>query len=411
MTIIGQNIIEYLRYTKQIYFSVAIALTVISCVNKAAKTGNDYTDSSLSVIKAFSDTLQNSVKDTIRADGELIMIANMQSQRAAHTAVLLKDGDVLVCGGFAGTNILSSAEVYNPTSKAFIKINNLNTSRSDHSATLLSNGKVLIAGGYNGNYLSSTELYDPILKTFSAGPTMNAARSGHTATLLNNGKILFTGGVGTSWTFLSSAEIYDTKENKFIPVNSMAVARESHTATLLNNGNVLITGGHRDRRENVKIYSSCEIFDIKTNQFSLTGNMQIARHKHDAVLLADGKVLIIGGSDQRDSRGVYSSAEIFNLNTSQFNSLTASLIYPRYKHKATSVLLPDNNVFIGGGSDQAEIYHFNTGIFISVKGNMGAVRLFSCATLLKDGTVLSTGGYGEDNKSNNEAWLFVKQGR
>jgi hypothetical protein len=39
--------------------------------------------------------------------------------------------------------------------------------------------------------------------------------------------------------------------------------------------------------------------------------MNIRRHKHDAILLRDGRVLITGGTDERDSRGVYASTEIW----------------------------------------------------------------------------------------------------
>jgi hypothetical protein len=42
----------------------------------------------------------------------------------------------------------------------------------------------------------------------------------------------------------------------------MTSARESHTATLLENGTVLITCGHKDRRENIKIYSKAEIYNL-----------------------------------------------------------------------------------------------------------------------------------------------------
>lgn len=392
---------------KQIFISIALGLTFLACSNKNSKSDNKSNESRNLTPMSVSDTSGNVSSDSTATNGSIIPIAKMQNPRAAHTATLLKNGTVLLCGGFTGRNSLSSAEIYNPTSKSFTQIKNLTTPRSEHSATLLPNGKVLIAGGYNGSYLSSTEIYDSELKTFSKGPNMNSARSGHTATLLNNGKILFAGGVGTGWTFLSSAEIYDIQTNKFTPINSMVVARESHTATLLNNGNVLITGGHRDRRENIKIYSSCEIYDSKSNQFSATGSMTIPRQKHDAVVLTNGKVLINGGSDQRDSRGIYSSAEMYDPNTSKFSTIS-DMNYLRYKHKGTSILLTDNNVLIAGGSHMAEIYNSKSGKFTPLQNSMKTSRLFSCATLLGNGEVLITGGYDDEIKTSEGAWLFVK---
>jgi len=60
---------------------------------------------------------------------------------------------------------------------------------------LLPNGKVLVAGGYNGSTLvSSAELYDPASGTWTATGSLNTARGRHTATLLPNGKVLVAGG-------------------------------------------------------------------------------------------------------------------------------------------------------------------------------------------------------------------------
>ncbi|HSJ66955.1 MAG TPA: kelch repeat-containing protein [Anditalea sp.] len=388
---------------KVTYIGISLGLVLFSCSNENTKSEIKFsTQSSGSVA---SEKVTYSAVST----GSLIPISNMHAPRAAHTATLLQDGTVLICGGFAGNsnNSLSSVEIFNPISKSFENINSLTTPRVSHSATLLPNGKVLIAGGYNGNALSSTEIYDPETKLFTKGPNLNIARYGHTATVLNNGKILLSGGVGSGWTFLSSVELYDINANKFILTSPMADARESHTATLLKNGNVLITGGHRDRRENIKLYTSSEIYDSKRNQFSAAGKLNIPRHKHDAVLLSDGKVLINGGADRNDSP--FTSAEIFDPQTAKFTSIS-NMNFPRYKHNETSVLLPNNNILIGGGSDQAEIFDFETRKFIPVKGNMGT-RLFSSATLLNNGEVLITGGYDEKIKASKGAQLYVHRSR
>jgi hypothetical protein len=331
-------------------------------------------------------------------------IAKMQSARAAHTATVLNNGKVLVVGGFAGSN-LSSAEIYDPVSGKFKYVGRMSVARTGHSATILPNGKVLIAGGYNGNYLSSTEIFDPKTQKFSAGPQMTSARSGHTATVLNDGNILFAGGVGVGWSFLQSAEIYNIQSKAFSSVHSMTTARESHTATLLKNGAVLITGGHKDRRANITIYSSAEVYDPGTKKFKSIGNMTVKRHKHDAVRLVNGNVLISGGSDERDSKGTYASAELYDPINSSFSPINNMNIH-RYKHNGTSVLLPDGNVIIAGGSDKAEFYNNASRKFELVDGNMGTKRLFACATLLPNGDVLITGGYNENIEASNNVWIY-----
>lgn len=391
-----------------VFIVLAFCLAFCACSLKNPRLDSLLNESGNLASLSFKKPSDNVSSESSTLEGSLIPIKNMNYARAAHTATLLKDGTVLICGGFAGNshNSLSSAELYNPMLKSFTKLNPLSTARFSQSATLLPNGKVLIAGGYDGNALSTTEIYDPESKTFSQGPKMNTPRYGHTATALNKEKILIAGGVGAGWTFLSSAEIYDIPSNKFLPSNSMTFARESHTATLLKNGNVLITGGHRDRRENLKVYDVAEIYDSKSNQFSPTGSMKIPRHKHDAVLLSDGKVLVNGGADKRDS--LYASAEIYDPNTAQFTSIS-NMNYPRFKHIGTSILLQDNNVLIGGGSDKAEIYNFKTGKFDPLQGNLGTTRLFSSSTLLDNGEVLITGGYDDKIAARSEASIFVKK--
>ncbi|MDQ3751009.1 MAG: hypothetical protein M3367_18625 [Acidobacteriota bacterium] len=62
-----------------------------------------------------------------------------------------------------------------------------------------------------------------------------------------------------------------------------------------------------------QILSSAEIFDSQTNNFSLTKTMNVVRYKHDSILLKDNRVLVFGGSDNRDWNGQYKSAEILTL--------------------------------------------------------------------------------------------------
>jgi len=366
------------------------------------KPENTLTDSNFKVVADIFDDRSNATCDA--SNGLVVPVGKMQTARAAHTTTLLKNGNVLIVGGFAG-NTLSSAEIYEPISKKFKYVGQLSVARSGHSATLLPGGKVLIAGGYNGNYLSSTEIFDPQTQIFSAGPEMTTARSGHTATALGNGRIFFAGGVGVGWSFLRSAELYNIQSKVFSATGSMTTARESHTATLLKNGTVLITGGHKDRRTDMTVYSSAELYDPTSGKFELINKMIVKRHKHDAVKLADGKVLIVGGSDERDAKGTYSSAELYDPVLSSFEGMS-HMNMNRYKHNGTSILLPNGNVLIAGGANRAEIYNIASGKFEIVRGSMGANRLFSCATLLPNGDVLITGGYNENMQVSENAWMY-----
>lgn len=341
-----------------------------------------------------------------RGAGAINAVRNMTTHRAAHTATLLPDGKVLVAGGFAGGgNSLASVEVFAPATNTFASAGNMNASRAGHTATLLPNGKVLIAGGQNGSYLASAEVYDPAARTFTPTGRMVAARSGHVATLLNNGKVLLAGGVGTGWTFLADAELFDPNTSTFTGTGGMTTARESHTATLLANGKVLVAGGHRGRRPSVTIHSSAEIYDPAAGTFTAAGNMTRVRHKHEAILLTDGRVLIAGGSDERDGRGAYTSAEIYHPTAGAFTA-TGNMNAARYKLQGTSVLLNDGKVLIAGGANRAEVFDPATNTFSYASGSLGTTRLFATATRLQNGQVLITGGYDDSNAVSSNAWIY-----
>ena len=183
-------------------------------------------------------------------------------------------------------------------------------------------------------------------------------------------------------------------------------ARESHTATLLNDGRVLITGGHKDRRSAITIYTSTEIYNPANGTFKAADNLTVKRHKHDAVRLADGRVLIVGGSDERDGDGAYQNAEVFNPADGSFTAVKNNMNTARYKLQGTAILLKNGKVLIAGGANRAEVFDPTTNGFSLAGGDMGTKRLFATATLLKNGQVLITGGYTDGPVVSANAWIY-----
>src|SRR5207245_6629931 len=90
--------------------------------------------------------------------------------------------------------------------------------------------------------------YDPATGTWSNTGNLNTSRAFHTATLLPNGKVLAAGGFSCGPTpqtcaDVSSAELYDPASGTWTITGSLNAARSGQTATLLANGKVLIAGG------------------------------------------------------------------------------------------------------------------------------------------------------------------------
>ena len=156
------------------------------------------------------------------------------------------------------------------------------------------------------------------------------------------------------------------------------------------------------------IYDSAELYDPATGKFRLTGHMGMRRHKHDAVLLSDGSVLISGGSDERDDLGAYASAEIYQPSSGTFGGV-GDMPTIRYKHIGTSLRLGNGHVLIAGGAKHAIIYDPQRQVFSAVPGALGTAtlsRLFATATLLQNGSVLIAGGYGIGQSVTAETWIY-----
>jgi hypothetical protein len=298
----------------------------------------------------------------------------------------------------------ASPELYDPAGNTTQTLPSLAERRSSHTATVLNDGRVLIAGGYSGDYLASLDIYDPSTKGFVRAGSLAGARSGHTATLLQDGRVLFTGGVGPGWTFLASAEVYDPVTRRSQPVSSMSVPRESHTATLLADGRVLVVGGHVGRRQNMQVHASAEIFTPHSGRFEAAGSLGTPRHKHDAIRLADGRVLVVGGADRTD-RVHFSSTETYDPRAGAFAAGPA-MAHRRYKIAGTSVLLPNGDVLVTSGARAAELLDVDRWTFREVPGRLPEAYRFAAAALLPGGDVMIAGGYSDANQNTPGVWRF-----
>ena len=172
----------------------------------------------------------------------------------------------------------------------------------------------------------------------------------------------------------------------------MTAHRAYHTACLLANGKVLIVGGG---------YSpGAELYDPETGTFSATGDMILARTTAPtAALLNDGTVLVAGGS--LGSYGL-TDAELYDPASGTFTS-TGNLNTLRYGGVGT--MLGDGKVFIDGGilppdTDTSEIYDPAAASFALAGAGVygygdGPVK----ANLLTSGKVLEISGpvCGDDN--------------
>jgi hypothetical protein len=119
-------------------------------------------------------------------------------------------------------------------------------------------------------------------------------------------------------------------------VGSLSVPRTRHTATILADGRVLIVGGRSDDERWGPDHLLAEVWDPATGLFRVAGSMPRPHPLHTATLLDDGRVLVVSGA-----QGL-----VWDPATEEF-SADAWLVEPRLAH--TAVALADGRVLIVGG--------------------------------------------------------------
>jgi hypothetical protein len=339
---------------------------------------------------------------TVKAGGMGVWstAASLITGRGEHTATLLRNGTILVAGGTDGRGTaLASAELYNPKTNSWAPAGTMATTRLDFTATLLSSGQVLVVGGLDAPFpsspLASAELYDPTTNAWLPAAPMSLSRGRHTATRLPDGRVLV---VEQSSTFrvdggvfpnqLVRAEIFDPATNRWSATAPMSRYRLGQTTTLMRDGRVLVTGG----TDGIATFRSTEIYDPKQDRWSTAASMTTDRRGHTATLLPNGKVLVIGGVGGNLTIPL-SSAEVYDPRVDRWSAV-ASMAGPRDGDTAT--LLSNGSVLVVGDNyrSRAEVYDPTGNTWFTIGEPME--RSYHTATRLPDGRVVVIGGYRLD---------------
>jgi N-acetylneuraminic acid mutarotase len=297
----------------------------------------------------------------------------------------------------------------------------MHQARAFFASAELPNGNLLVTGGFNNNVnLADTEIYDWRKRSWRTVALMNQVRSAPVAVTLENGRVLVTG--GGNWTrtnqtnvFLKSCEIYNPRTDSWSMTGSMNDARfEDFAVFLLPGHKVLAAGGAGNGPGSiVPGLKSAEIYDEATGTWTRTSDMHRARGQFASVMLHDGRILVSGGWEH-DGGPPTDTAEIFDPLTMTW-SLTRPMGTPRADHFA--VVLRDGRVLVGGGIHpteeylrlaSAEIYDPDTGEWTRT-GDMTYANSETAAVLLPDGRVLVTGGHINHETPSSYSTLYDPQ--
>jgi hypothetical protein len=258
-----------------------------------------------------------------------------------------------------------SSSAVAPSTGVWIATGSMGTPRRGHTAVRLLDGRVLVVSGYPGDEsdlaVTSAELYDPESGTWSATGNMLRPHLYSPATLLRDGKVLVVDG--------EEAEVYDPSSGTWTATGKMVrdVGGDAK-ATLLRDGKVLVTS-----------YGAADLYDPDSGTWSSTGKMIGGAAQHEAVLLADGRVLVVKG----DHDPVF--AELYDPATGTWAAIAD-------KHAsylgATATLLRDGKVLVSGSQWNGP---WTTELYDPATGAWTAIGRPATGLLLLDGKLLVWG--------------------
>ena len=309
-------------------------------------------------------------------------VGNLTRPRYQHVATLLPDGKVLIAGGYkeGRTNFTDvsnrhiSAEIFDPVTGISSPTGNMTVGRNTDHGVLLSDGRILIMPRYHDFPI---EVYDPHSARFTALAKIPWYPPISTVNLLQSGKVFVT-------TQAHSA-VFGPAAGAFLSIVAMEKTRINHSATLLKDGRVLIVGGTRRGIEN-ELTGRNLIYDPSSSAFTEAGHLQVDRSGHTAVLLKDGRVLIVGGYTGSEHANL---AEMYDPDTNTFSPGGVSAIWP-----LAALLLPSGRVFlIHVPNGNIVLYNPATRTFSPTGHSIGPWRDSATVTLLEDGRVMIAGGW------------------
>jgi len=166
------------------------------------------------------------------------------------------------------------------------------------AAVLLHDGRVLVVNGYPPDVLEAV-LYDPRSGRWTPTGRMppDSGTTGGAVVLLHDGRVLMVGGtVGGDPGALAGAALYDPRTNRWTRAASPRQRRTQAVAATLPDGRVLLAGGGPRDNSLPLALSDCDLYDPRTNRWTATAPLHTPRALAAGTLLADGRVLVVGGT-------------------------------------------------------------------------------------------------------------------
>lgn len=169
----------------------------------------------------------------------------------------------------------------------------------------------------------------------------------------------------------------------------MSSPRTYHAAVVLANGRVLVIAGHNGGAW----INSSEVYDPATDTWAASGNLAVSRAGHRAVVLPSGRVLATGGYNG----SFIGAAEMYDPSTGFWTG--AGSTDPRSVHAFVGLpngkALAAGGVVVGAALRTCELYNPTTGLW-NATNPMLEMRGATRAVVLPNGWVLVAGGWSSN---------------
>ena len=260
--------------------------------------------------------------------------------------VITKDGRVLFLGGRAPTDSgLATVQRFNVTGNIWTSLPALGTGRASACAALLGDGRALGLAGEVSPGISA-----PLPELSQPGSIWTVLSEASHALPLRPWSFQLTTGVAVVGPDRTARLLDVTVPGDWSVVDDMLLGpRDGGTAVLVPGmtDRILVLGGRSPAT------ATCEILDLaSTLSWRSTASMSAARRHHNATLLADGTVLVTGGTLIDDeSQYTVLAAERFDPVSETWADLDSMNVSRR--QNSVALLLPDARVLVAGGGTGA----------------------------------------------------------
>ncbi|TAL70010.1 MAG: kelch-like protein [Bacteroidetes bacterium] len=291
---------------------------------------------------------------------------------------------------------------------------NLNQPRTFINAVAISDTEIIVIGGYNSftndKNLSSCEIIDVKNDTIKNGPSMNFPRSYYATIVTKDTNIIVVSGCRVGIDQLTpSVEMFDRKTRRWRYLGNLKVARWQHNAELINDNEIIVIGG---RLGDQSVINSVEIFNLNNGISRIISPYPFPTSDGVSGFTSEGKLVAFGG--RAGGPGSYREKNIYIFDT-VFKDWTQSGMLNTSINKPSLLKLSDLRLFCAGGSTAElpdafsdEIYIENNGLF-SFRGNMIYNRIRFGITQYNSDSVIIVGGYlGNRNYTGKCEWYNIK---